>query len=177
MFFVLLATLMLMNMLVGVLVQVVTSVSAAEKEQMEARFLKVHMVKLLSRLDEDSDKHISIDEFDTLLEKPQALKALREVDVDVVGLVELRDFIFRDKDTLSFPDFLELILQLRGNNTATVKCIVDMRMFIMKELVRVEERLLCKLDHRIDRLNIMGSMSLGNAQCAHEALKSLDGRK
>jgi hypothetical protein len=148
-FFILLATLMLMNMLVGVLVEVVSTVSSVEKEQLEARFLKVHMNKLLNKLDEDSDHCISIDEFDTLLEKPKAIKALKDVGVDVLGLVELRDFFFREQKSLTFPDFLELVLQLRGTNTATVKNIVDMRMFMTTELNRVEDRLVNKLEVRL----------------------------
>jgi len=129
----------------GVLVEVVCIVSAVEKEQMEAVFLKDHMMNLLTGLDDDDDVHISRDEFGQLLEKPRAIKALQEVGVDVVGLAELSDFIYKDKKVLSFSEFMETVLQLRGTNTATVKSIVDMRMFMTKELLRVEEILTSKL--------------------------------
>lgn len=143
--FILLASLTVMNMLVGVLVDVVCIVSAVEKEQMEAVFLKGHMMNLLAGLDSDEDLHVSRAEFGQLLGKPNAIKALQEVGVDVLGLAELSDFIYKDKRDLSFAEFMETVLQLRGTNTATVKSIVDMRMFMTKELGRVEEVLTNKL--------------------------------
>jgi hypothetical protein len=83
-----------------------------------------------------------------------------------VALVDLADFIFEDigevdleaddttgapqhahGKTMTFPDFLDLLLQMRGANTATVKDIVDLRKFVRKEsqsthhhLWRLEER-------------------------------------
>merc|ERR1712039_816160 len=57
---------------------------------------------------------------------------MQEVGVDVVGLVEYSGFIFKDSE-MSFTDFVELILQLRGTNQATVKDIVDLRKQVMQE--------------------------------------------
>jgi len=161
--FILLASLTVMNMLVGVLVEVVCTVSSVEKEQMEATFLKGHMLHLLRGLDEDGDVRISRDEFGKLLEKPKAIKALQEVGVDVVGLAELSDFIYKDRNELSFPDFMETVLQLRGTNTATVKSIVDMRMFMTKELARVEDTLLDKL-HQVIQMDISQAMALSTRE-------------
>jgi len=160
--FILLASLTVMNMLVGVLVEVVCTVSSVEKEQMEAAFLKGNMKELLRGLDEDNDVRISRQEFGRLLEKPKAIKALREVGVDVVGLAELADFIYKDKPDLSFCDFMETVLQLRGTNVATVKSIVDMRMFMTQELSRVEDSLIAKV-HQVIRADLLGLTSKGAA--------------
>mmetsp|Transcript_120553 Transcript_120553/g.336355 ORF Transcript_120553/g.336355 Transcript_120553/m.336355 type:complete len:614 (-) Transcript_120553:90-1931(-) len=162
-FFILLGYLTVMNMLVGVLVEVVCTVSSVEKEQMEAQFLKVHMLHLLRGLEDDGDLCISRDEFGKLLEKPKAIKALQEVGVDVVGLAELSDFIYKERTELTFPDFMETVLQLRGKNVATVKSIVDMRMFITKELSRVEDNLLDKL-HSVILIDLFRAMGLGPGQ-------------
>jgi len=54
--------------------------------------------------------------------------------VDVFGLVDLTDFIFRDGHALDFGEFMELVMQLRGSNQATVKDIVDLRKFIVNEI-------------------------------------------
>merc|ERR1712125_280850 len=70
---------------------------------------------------------------------------------DALGLVEIRDFIFRDKDALEVAEFLEYVLALRGGNTATVKHVVVMRMFMTTELNRVEKRLVKKLDDAVAR--------------------------
>ena len=61
------------------------------------------------------DQVISAEDFDRLLEKPKAIRALEDVGVDVVGLVELREFIFRDSvEGLSFPDFMDTDLPPAG---------------------------------------------------------------
>jgi hypothetical protein len=52
---------------------------------------------------------------------------LAEVGVDVVGLLDFGDVIVDDNDDLDFPNFMELVLQLRGSNQATVKDVVDLR--------------------------------------------------
>lgn len=146
-FYMLLGSLTVMNMLVGVLVEVVSVVSSVEKEQMVVNFVKVQLQQMMqtSGLDANHDNLISKSEFQTLLEKPEAARALQDVGVDVVGLVDFTDFIFKDGVELSFPNFMEMVLQLRGSNTATVKDIVDFRKFVMNELGRLEEKVSQKI--------------------------------
>lgn len=62
--------------------------------------------------------------------------------VDVVGLVDYSDILFRDNSSLDFADFIRLVIQLRGNNSATVRDIVDLRKFFMQELQDLQENLL-----------------------------------
>ena len=59
----------------------------------------------------------------------------------MVALVDLADAIFTDEngqeeEELSFPKFMEVVLNLRGSNHATVKDIVDLRKFIRKTMAR-----------------------------------------
>jgi len=146
-FYMLLGSLTVMNMLVGVLVEVVSVVSSVEKEQMVVNFVKVQLAQMMktSGLDANHDNLISKSEFQTLLEKPEAARALQDVGVDVVGLVDFTDFIFKDGVELSFPNFMEMVLQLRGSNTATVKDIVDFRKFIMTEMKELQEKVCQKI--------------------------------
>merc|ERR1712039_591233 len=87
----------------------------------------------------NSDMLISKTEFCDILRNREATKALQEVGVDVVGLVDFVDFIFGGENseeegtTLTFSDFMEVVLQLRGSNTATVKDVVDLRKFIQAQ--------------------------------------------
>merc|ERR1712056_66349 len=101
--FILLASLTVMNMLVGVLVEVVSTVAAVEKEQMEVSFVRQHLMRMMDHqgLDADADERISKKEFEDLLLKPEAAKALQNVGVDVVGLVDFTDFIFKDDTPLT----------------------------------------------------------------------------
>merc|ERR1719254_375752 len=120
------------------------------------------MMNLLAGLDSDEDLHVSRAEFGQLLEKPKAIKALQEVGVDVLGLAELSDFIYKEKKDLSFSEFMETVLQLRGTNTATVKSIVDMRMFMTKELGRVEKTLTNKL-HQVFTTDLWDALTKNGA--------------
>jgi len=129
--FILIASVTVLNMLVGVLVDVVSVVSAVEKEALEVTYAKEQVLSMMENdLDEDNDKMISKSEFAKLLQKEQAAKALQNVGVDVVGLVDFTDFIFPDEKDITFPDFMEVVLSLRGKNVATVKDVVDLRKFM-----------------------------------------------
>jgi hypothetical protein len=138
-FYILLASLTVMNMLVGVLCEVVTVVSTVEKESLLVNYVKTqleHMLKT-SGIDADADGMIAKKEFEALLENPRAAQALQEVGVDVIGLVDFTDFIFSNGRMLSFQDFMDTVLSLRGTNTATVKDVVDLRKFMVTEFEKV----------------------------------------
>merc|ERR1712113_151667 len=96
-----------MNMLVGVLVEVVQTVSSIEKEQIDVNFVKVHLLSWIKRVDTNGDQQISKGEFQALLETPLAAKALLNIGVDVVGLVDFMDYIFDEDQDVSFPRFME----------------------------------------------------------------------
>lgn len=138
--FVLLAALTLMNMLIGVLTEVVSAVAATEKESLTVTFVKNKMEQALKEIDEDGDGNISKKEFEKILESKDATEALSEVDVDVVGLVDFADFIFADDEggtesrKLDLCKFMEVVLQFRGSNNATVKDIVNLRKFVSNSL-------------------------------------------
>jgi len=140
--YILLASLTVMNMLVGILCEVVSVVSAVEKEELLINFVKGALSDMLQKngIDADNDHHISKAEFLVLLQNSDALKALQEVGVDAVGLVDFTDFIFATDEAISFATFMDTVLQLRGSNTATVKDIVDLRKVLMVEIQRIEER-------------------------------------
>merc|ERR1719310_1466953 len=89
-FYILLASLTVMNMLVGVLCEVVSVVSSVEKESLLVNYVKGTLLHMLqtSGLDADGDHLIAKHEFEALLENPIAAKALSEVGVDVIGLVD-----------------------------------------------------------------------------------------
>jgi len=142
--FILLAALTVMNMLIGVLCEVVSAVAATEKEDMLVSFVSDKLGSILKQLDENNDERISREEFLAILGSPDAARALDEVGVDPVGVVDYAEFIFDDSDgdDLAFSEFMEVVLRLRGSNTATVKDIVDLRKFIFATLDSLQTSLL-----------------------------------
>merc|ERR1712232_1514128 len=169
-----LGALTVMNMLVGVLCEVVSAVAATEKEAAAMSFIKCRVRSILndSGLDQNNDGLISKEEFEKLIEHPEASVALQEVGVDVIALVDCAEFIFQSDDRgqkfekkLGFDDFMDIVLKLRGGNMATVRDIVDLRKFVHSQntdrnnqLARMEERQKCTeerlrgLDCKIDHL-------------------------
>merc|ERR1711907_858245 len=117
-------------MLAGVLVEVVSVVSAVEKETMVVNFVTEQLHKVLGEVDTDDNRSISQPEFQELVVRPDAARMMASVGVDVIGLAEFCDFLFADSEDISFGNFINLVLQLRGTNQATVKDIVDMRKFM-----------------------------------------------
>lgn len=136
--FILMASLTVLNMLVGVLVEVVSVVSAVEKEQLLVSFVKKKLLEMLKKsgLDADEDMMISRHEFEMLLVLPQAAKCIQDVGVDPVGLVDFSDYIFQDSqnDKLTFSEFIDLVLELRGSNHSTVKDVVDLRTILLRQM-------------------------------------------
>merc|ERR1719433_1547615 len=87
---------------------------------------------------------ISKAEFMQLLNNKEAVRILKEVGVDVVGLIDYADTIFETDhftEELEFSDFVRVILDLRGTNPATVKDIIQLRKNLTGQLAQMEQRL------------------------------------
>merc|ERR1740127_5394 len=126
--FILLGALTVLNMLVGVLCEVVSAVAATEQEEMLVNYVNEKISRVMALLDSDGGGSISKKEFLEILDNVEAVRCLSDVGVDVFALIDLADYIFEDDDTenteeieLDFARFMEVVLQLRGSNQATVK--------------------------------------------------------
>jgi len=97
-FFVFLSSLTVLNMLIGILFEVVSAVANAEKEKVLVLYVKNKLMGVLRDLDEDGNGTISKVEFDKLLEKDDAKSALTDLNVDIKDLLSLSDHIFEDED-------------------------------------------------------------------------------
>jgi hypothetical protein len=169
--FVLIASLSLMNMLVGVLVEVVQAVAATEKEALTISYVREQLEGIMTEMDKDGTGSIARKEFLLLLNNEHATSTLASVEVDVVNLVDAADFIFHSDEIddigvnidkkLSFSEFLELILSLRGTNTATVRDIVDLRKFVQAELKKMERRTEVRAQSSANSLSVGDISELG----------------
>jgi len=157
--YVLLSALTVMNMLIGVLCEVVSAVASTEREELTVNHVRQQMRYIMEEqsIDKDGDGEISKEEFLQIIENGQAIKVLFDIGVDPMGLMDLVDFIFEDETdedghvcpkNLTFVEFMELVLSLRGSNNATVKDVVDLRKFVHKETMLTITRL-AKLEQRL----------------------------
>jgi len=168
--FVCLSAITLMNLLIGVVCELMSSVAATEKEERNISIVKDRLSKVLNSIDRDGDGTISEQEFYEMLDNDECVGTLEGVGVDVVGLTDLVDIIF-DKyradgqaTRLSVDDFFATVYGLRGSNTASVKDVVDLRRFIHQTFSRAKNG---------PAVNGAGPQPEGDV---HAQLKALDAR-
>mmetsp|Transcript_79213 Transcript_79213/g.169687 ORF Transcript_79213/g.169687 Transcript_79213/m.169687 type:complete len:588 (+) Transcript_79213:119-1882(+) len=138
--FVMLAALMVMNLLIGVLCEVVSAVSSSEKDAIMVDFVKEVLVRHVSAGDEDHDGMISKDEFITMVGSNNVVSALQGIGLDVIGLLDLVDDIFVDGASISIEDFMEIVQQFRGSQAAILKDIADLKRYIGSQFECITRR-------------------------------------
>jgi len=123
--FVLLASVTIMYMLVGVLVEVMTVISSTEKEGMTVSYVATSLRAIMHQLNYSTEVPLSQREFRQLLREEEVDRLLRDIGVDVVALADTAEVIYEDFSkhgmSMDFSNLMDTILNLRGKNTATVK--------------------------------------------------------
>jgi voltage-gated sodium channel len=132
-----------LNMLIGVLCEVVSAVDAKSKEDILIDYVRETLLKTLTKIDEESDGGgdgmISRTEFDKLMADDDAKSALIELDVDpdMFGAVSAYLFDPAEPDgpekELGFAEFLQRVLKMRSKEQARVLDIMEMQKHIQKE--------------------------------------------
>lgn len=170
-----LASLTIMNMLIGVLCEVISAVAEEEKESMIVQQVHDEFTCIVEALDENNDGTLSWDEFQAILDYPEALRALDRVHVDAESMVDLAvDVFFEDGEpvAVTFIDFMHMVLDLRGGQGATVKDVMSLgkrnnRNFL-KSKVRLDafeeafQRRTEEKEHRLD--SVQASVKTLDAQ-------------
>jgi len=166
--FIFLSHMMVLNMLIGILCDVVHQVALNEKEEAAVAYLKNTLLEILECHDKDNDRQIHRDEFELLMRNPEMHFVLTRFGVNVSDLINLKDVLFEDTTEqdddddyedespspnpsrtprcrrlrkLSFQEFLEVVLRLRGGNSASVMDIVDLREYVRQRFDRMDLRM------------------------------------
>jgi len=80
--------------------------------------------------DADDDGKINMDEFTELLADKNTARLLLALDVDVEGLASVAQFVFQQHHgNLGRKEFLQMVLDVRNSNKATVKDHIETRKF------------------------------------------------
>jgi len=149
--FILLAALTVMNMLIGVICEMVLKVGAAERQEATKGFVTEKLMELIETgTDENNDNLISKEEFIEMLRNKRATGILHEVGVDVVGLVDFADTIFEQtpgaehlgEKQLTLGEFMKVVLDLRGDQSAKVRDVMGLRKYMAACFVQLEQKLI-----------------------------------
>ncbi|CAE7593737.1 CACNA1E [Symbiodinium sp. CCMP2456] len=120
--FVVLAPLTVMNLIVGVLVEVVGVVAAAEQEASTRNAIFEALQEALERLGpRKKEDVIARGEFAGLVNRPDLVGIFLESGIDVVAILRDPDMVFAGEAEMSITEFLEETIALRGSNPATVR--------------------------------------------------------
>jgi len=146
--FIILSSFTLLNMLIGILFQVVEHVSEAEKLKNETHYLRYGLLGILECYDKDGDETIGKDEFAVLMKNPEVHDVLNKFGTDVHDMVTLADVLFDDTTAaseagqLSFEELIQVVLRLRGARAASVTDIVQLREYLRQCIERLKVELL-----------------------------------
>mmetsp|Transcript_116198 Transcript_116198/g.259745 ORF Transcript_116198/g.259745 Transcript_116198/m.259745 type:complete len:555 (+) Transcript_116198:91-1755(+) len=143
--FILLASLTVMNMLIGVLVEVVSAVASTEQEGIAISHMGDKLSALLqTRFPAGTEVCITKDLFLELLQQQDTTQLLRELNINVLDLVDLVDTIFSREDgserELTFGDFIEVMMKHRESKMATVQDFTNLRKYVRARLDLVESQ-------------------------------------
>eukprot|EP00405_Crypthecodinium_cohnii_P049098 CAMPEP_0206591024 /NCGR_PEP_ID=MMETSP0325_2-20121206/39981_1 /ASSEMBLY_ACC=CAM_ASM_000347 /TAXON_ID=2866 /ORGANISM="Crypthecodinium cohnii, Strain Seligo" /LENGTH=155 /DNA_ID=CAMNT_0054100113 /DNA_START=47 /DNA_END=514 /DNA_ORIENTATION=- len=123
-----------MNMLVGVMVEGVNAVAVLEKEAFNLNYVQ-EMTGLLQSVGKAPSDSLTRDDMKLILLCEKGVQVAQKVGVDIEGLAEIAEFqLFKNGNSTTFSGLVDLVLQMRGTNTATVRDIMNLRKFIVDEL-------------------------------------------
>eukprot|EP00747_Dinoflagellata_sp_TGD_P145489 gnl/TRDRNA2_/TRDRNA2_176591_c7_seq25.p1 gnl/TRDRNA2_/TRDRNA2_176591_c7~~gnl/TRDRNA2_/TRDRNA2_176591_c7_seq25.p1 ORF type:complete len:270 (+),score=61.65 gnl/TRDRNA2_/TRDRNA2_176591_c7_seq25:2-811(+) len=163
-----LAALTVMNMLIGVLCEVISAVAAEEAESMMVDKVNEKFGGIVAELDENNDGSLSWDEFQAILDHPEALRALEQVNVDPEGMIDMaEDYFFEDGEpvALDFNDFMSMLLDLRGGQQATVKDIMGLGKRFTGKFQAIDRRM-DVFDRKVDDImSLLQQIAGGKVQC------------
>ena len=136
-----------LNMLIGVLCEVVSAVSKASEEEVKVDAVRETLLDLLGQFDTDGNHTIGYDEYLAFCNHKEAQKALKGLDVDLEELERLAEFLFDheddDKREIPFKQFMRHCLEMRKTNTA--------RVFDVNQIIKTFTREIKQVQGNFDR--------------------------
>jgi len=140
--FILLSAMTVMNMLIGVLCEVVSTVAQNEKDEAAIRVMKDSILVQLKRFDVNNNGCISREELAGVMRDPQAREVLQSLEVDIGYLTDLQIFLFNDSsDEVRIQTVMDLMLASRGDLPTCVKHLARFQAFIRRVVVTEVNRL------------------------------------
>jgi len=176
--FVVVSSFTVLNMLIGVLCDVVSTVEKQERETMVVNTARERLVGVFKQIDKDGSQNISRDEFEKMGRYEECQEAFRQLQIEPKHLLALADSLFEEdgdegvpdashgqdmfnsyvagasrqqkNKNLSFEEFLDVVCHMRPGTAATVLDIADLRNYCRKPTRRLEEIVAEAVGHLVD---------------------------
>mmetsp|Transcript_110899 Transcript_110899/g.313707 ORF Transcript_110899/g.313707 Transcript_110899/m.313707 type:complete len:620 (-) Transcript_110899:81-1940(-) len=129
--YILLNSFTMMNMLVGILVEVVGSTAEGEKNRLVEEGVREAIMTIFEKMDKDGSGCISLEEFQKMRSDSNVMKALQELDVKEKQFDMYVQLLFQPDEkgqtpNLTFKELLDCICRLRPG---TAVCALDFASF------------------------------------------------
>jgi len=139
MIFVLLAAVTLLNMLVGVMVEIIAVIATTEKEGLVILTVATALRECMAKTGRECSKEFTRNEFIDFILEPCVIQVAQDNGVDIIALGDTADVLFEDLEKngseMDFESFVNTFLNMRGTNQATVKDVKE-QMRTMKGIVK-----------------------------------------
>jgi hypothetical protein len=136
--YILLANLTIMNMLIGILCDVVSTVADIENEEFQKVEMEDKLTAVAKRLDTGGRGTIKEADFVQLLQHSDMTQDLNEMGIDVVSLIDFATFVFQECTELTYNDFRHMVFQFRGHKNATTQDVMAVRKQLSMQLLALE---------------------------------------
>jgi len=160
MLFVLLSGITVMNMLIGVLVEVVAAVATAEREESAIGALKETILVLLRKIDLDGSGFIDKEELDRALDDPEVMLVIGDLKINFAHLLDVMEMMYDSEHEISIKQIMQTFIYHRGERSVQWKDLTDEITFLRWTLRRYfkEQALIIKKllhdknleDHKLD---------------------------
>jgi hypothetical protein len=177
--FVLVSSLTVMNMLIGIVCEVISGVKNEEEEQIDNLYLEQNILDILECYDVNDDRVIGRTEFKLWMQNPEVIDALQFFGTDPKGLLALSDVLFDEsekvvgkngrithvpnKGKLTFDQVLSMVMRLKGGHPSKVADVVELRKFLTQEMLQMQQETELKMNELADRLS-------GGGEAQHKPL-------
>merc|ERR1712176_730776 len=137
------ANLTILNMLIGVLCDVVSAVADVEKEEIAFLNTRDKIQAVMKDLDTDNDNVISAAEFKMLACNKKVWHLLKDVNVDPDGFIDFGKQLFEDdpKAKIEFDAFMQMTMDMREDSEASVKSLRKFWMQVKSRLLKDSEEI------------------------------------
>jgi hypothetical protein len=144
--FVIVSSFTALNMLLGIVCEVIVEVKDNELEKKLIDDVKDKILDTFEALDVDGSGKISKTEFAKLTENEEVMEALAMMEVNSGHLLSLADSLFENDDNsedveLSFTEFLKVLVHLRPGTNASVMDVAETRKTMRRVLKKTEAKL------------------------------------